>query len=127
MPRDVDAALGALIRRSGLHYLEGRRTLTPGLQAAYDATETTFNESLQQIRDRGDDECVDAIVGELASLAMLVNDEAAVDGTLGDFAGTILNTAIEIESDVVHTVLGLRLCAVQWTHDIETAILIVSP
>jgi hypothetical protein len=126
LPSDVGAALGALIRRSGLQYLEARRTLTPGLQAAYDATETTFNESLQRVRDRGDDECVDAIVGELASLALLVNDEAAVDGTPGDFAGTVLNTTIEIESDVVHTVLGLRLCAVQWTHDIETAILMVS-
>ncbi|MGL5824479.1 MAG: hypothetical protein ACRCYU_06550, partial [Nocardioides sp.] len=123
---DVGAALGALIRRSGLHYLEARRTLTPGLQAAYNATETTLNESLQRIRDRGDDECVDVIVGELASLATLVNDEAAVDGTPGDLADTVLNTTIEIESDVAHTVLGLRLCAVQWTHDIEAAILMVS-
>jgi len=126
LPSDVGAALGALIRRSGLHYLEARRALTPGLQAAYEATETTFNESLQRIRDCGDDECVDAIVGELASLAILVNDEAALGGTPGDFASTVLNTKIEIESNVVHTVLGLRLCAVQWTHDIETAILMVS-
>lgn len=125
LPSDVGAALGALIRRSGLHYLAARRTLTPGLQTAYDATETTFNESLQRIRDRGDDECLEAIVREFASLAMLVNDEAAVDGTAGDFAGTVLNTTIEIESAVVHTVLGLRLCAVQWTHDIETAILML--
>jgi hypothetical protein len=57
---------------------------------------------------------------------MLVNGEAAVDGTPGDFAGTVLNTAIETDSDVLHTVLGLRLCAVQWTHDIETAIHMVS-
>ena len=126
LPSDVDAALAALIRRSGLHYLEARRTLTPGLQAAYDATETTFNQTLQRIRDRGDDECVDAIVGVLASLAMLVNDETAVDGTPGEFAGTVLNTTIEIESDVVNTVLGLRSCAVQWTHDIKTAILMIS-
>lgn len=126
LPSDVGAALGALIQRSGLHYLEARRTLTPGLQAMYDATETTFNESLQRIRDRGDDECIDAIVGGLASLAILVNDEAADDGAPGDFADAVMNTAIETESEVVDTVLGLRLCAVQWTHDIETAILMVS-
>ena len=116
-----------MIRRSGLRYLEARRALTPEIKAAYDATETTFNESLQRIRDRGDDECIDAIVGELASLAMLVNDEAGDDGTPGDFADTVLNTTMETESDVVNTVFWLRLCAVQWTHDIETAILMVSP
>lgn len=126
LPSEVDAALGALVRRSGLHCLEARRTLTPGLQAVYDETQTTFNASLQRIRDCGDDKCVDAIVDELESLAILVNYEIASDGTPGDFADAVLNTTIETESDVVNTVLGLRLCAVQWTHDIETAILMVS-
>jgi hypothetical protein len=96
------------------------------LHAAYEATETTFNESLQRIRDRGDDECVDAIVGELVSLVRLVNDEASHGGTPGSFADTILNSTVESESDLFHTVLGLRLCAVQWTHDVETAIRMVS-
>jgi hypothetical protein len=126
LPSDVDAALGALLRRSGLHYLAERRTLTPGLQAAYDATESTLNEAIERLRDRGADECVDAIVGELASLAMLVNDEAGDEGTPGGFADTVLNATMESESDVVHTVLGLRLCAVQWTHDVDTAILMVN-
>lgn len=126
LPSDVDAALGALLRRSGLHYLAERRTLTPGLQAAYDATESTLNEAIERLRDRGADECVDAIVGELASLAMLVNGEAGDEGTPGGFADTVLNATMESESDVVHTVLGLRLCAVQWTHDVDTAILMVN-
>lgn len=119
---DISTATAALMRRSSLHYIDTLHPIGAELLAAYAATETQFNEAYQRIRNRGDDLCIDAIFSELAGLAQLVADELADSGKPGNVAAALMNMLTETESDVASTVVGINLCAVQWAHDIPTAV-----
>jgi hypothetical protein len=126
LPSDVQRALLAVARRSGLNYLATRRELSDDFQTAYDATPTQFGDALNRIRSYGDDACIDTICEELFALADLVDAETAEGDTPGKVASDYLDALASKESVIANTVIGLRLASIQWTHDVDAAVEMVS-
>lgn len=117
LPTAVERASLALVRRSGLQYLQTLRPLTETLLAAYDETWTIFADAVERVREHGNDPVIDTIVKELAALADLVEAEQGRDGVAGYVAEKVLNNLQGAEQTPVgDTISGIKFFAVQWTH-----------
>lgn len=115
----VERASLAILRRSGLHYLESLRPLTTAFQAAYDDTAVMFEDALEQVRAQGDDPVIDFISEMLSTLMDLVESEHALDGIPGAVADQILDR--NPEGPIALTPAAgpslAKMFAVLWTHD----------
>jgi hypothetical protein len=125
LPSDVQRALVAVVRRSGLNYLATLRELSDDFAAAYDATFAQFGDALDRIGKYGEDASNDAIYDELSALADLIDAETAEGGTPGKVASDYLDALASKESVVTNTIIGLRLSSIQWTHDVDAAVQMV--
>jgi len=118
LPAAVERASLALVRRSGLQYLQTLQPLTETFQRAYDETASTFADGLEQVRAHGEDAVIDILVEELSALADLVDAEQSSDGIPGFVAEPVLDNLQGAEpTPLVDTLLGIKFFAVQWTHD----------
>lgn len=119
---EIDGAVGALVRRSGLNFLATRRELSPELQNAYEQTEETVVGAWERIKGRGDDPCITEIVGVIENMVALVEDERAGTEILGQFAAEFYDSLDSKQSDMTEMATGLRLAAIEWMHDPERAV-----
>ena len=122
LPSDVQHALAAILRRSSLNYLATKRDLAESFAAAYDRTATMFTDALSRVRSYGQDEAIEAISQGLLGLAEQVDAEAADDGTLGNLASDYFDSLASKASPTAEAVVGCPLVAIQWTHDVGTAV-----
>lgn len=123
---DIDGAVGALVRRSGLNFLATRRELSPELQDAYEQTEDFVVGALERIKGRGDDPCIKEIVGVTLNMVALVEDERAGNETLGQFAAQFYDSLDSKQSDVTEMASGLGFAAIEWMHDPQRAVRLFS-
>jgi hypothetical protein len=119
---DIDGAVGALVRRSGLNFLAIRRELSPELQKAYEQTEETVSGACERIKGRGDDACITEIVGVIGNMVTLVADERAGTDTLGQFAAEFYDSLDSKQSVMTEMATGLRLAAIEWMHEPQRAV-----
>lgn len=130
LPAAVERASLALVRRSGLQYLQTMQPLTETFQRAYDETASMFADGLEQVRAHGKDAVIDILVDELSALADLVDAEQNSDGIPGFVTAQVLDNLQGAEqTSVVETLLGIKFFAVQWTHDpaVAASLLIHGP